>query len=107
MNLSLRGEGKKKLGDLSTRHSMFTVSRKFKESANRLTIIVETGNHCFDMINNFSQPSITLRFQYIKVPSLLGGNVGNKLGVRDDMWRGEQAICNGILIDTEPGAQSA
>ena len=65
---------------------MCTASRKFKERENRL----ETGDHRFDMVSNFASPcgSNISRF---------GSNFGNKLRVRDDTRRGEQAICNGIL----------
>lgn len=71
-------------------NQMFCVHgvKKVQGKSNRLTIM-EIGDHRFDMANNFSQPSFALRFQNIKIPSLLGRSVGNKFGMRDDTRRGE------------------
>jgi len=94
--------------DLSLRHSVLAVSRNFKPQgeSKKLTIIVKVGDHLFDMANNFFQSNFALQFQEIKIPSLLGRSVGNKVGMRVDTQRGERAARRGILVDTEPGAQS-
>lgn len=67
---------------------------------------MEVGDHLFDMANDFFQSSFALRFQEIKNPPLFGRSVGNKLGIRGDTRRSERAARRGILVDTEPRAQS-
>jgi hypothetical protein len=57
---------------------------------------VEVGDHLFDMQNNFFQSCFVLRFQEIKLLSLFGHSVDNKLGIRDDTQRGERAARKNI-----------
>ena len=58
------------------------------------------------MADNLFQSSFALRFQEIKIPSLLRRNVDNKVGMRVDTKRCESAARRGILVDTELAAKN-
>ena len=57
-------------------------------------------SHLFqvDMGDNLFQSNFALRFQEIKIPSLLRFSVGNKVGLRVDTEWGERATQRGTII---------
>ena len=91
--------------ELSLRPFVLAMSKfsRLRERVKDLQSLWETGGHLAD---NLFQSGFALRFQEIKISSLLRRNIDNKVGMRVDTKRGESAARRGMLVNTEPGAQS-